>query len=88
VRAATEIDEAHARIVVEDQGPGVSAEDEPVIFERFSRGRAAGRRSSGAGVGLGLALVSEHMRLQQGTVSFANTTPLGVRFVLELPRRS
>jgi signal transduction histidine kinase len=82
----TEVDE-RVRIAVEDGGAGVSQADREVIFDRFSRGSAAGRRSSGsAGVGLGLALVSEHLRLQGGRVWVENRPDKkpGARFVVEL----
>lgn len=74
-------------IAVEDRGPGIPAQDHQAVFERFARGRAAGRRSSGQGVGLGLALVAEHMRLQGGTVRVEQVSPHGSRFVIELPMR-
>jgi signal transduction histidine kinase len=75
------------RIAVEDGGPGVSDTDRDVIFDRFSRGSAAGRRSSGSrGVGLGLALVAEHLRLQGGSVWVEDRPDgrPGARFVVEL----
>lgn len=75
------------RIAVEDAGPGVPEDDREVIFDRFSRGSAAGRRSAGSGgVGLGLALVSEHLALQGGAVWVEDRPDLhqGARFVVEL----
>ena len=39
-----------------------------VIFDRFSRGSEGGNRASDSGVGLGLALVDEHVRLHGGRV--------------------
>lgn len=75
------------RIAVEDAGPGVPEADRSVIFDRFSRGSAAGRRSSSSsGVGLGLALVSEHMHLQGGDVWLEDRPDgaSGARFVVEL----
>ncbi len=77
----------HVRIAIEDDGPGVPEADRTVIFDRFSRGSAAGRRSTtGSGVGLGLALVSEHMRLQGGDVWIEDRPngAEGARFVVEL----
>ena len=74
-------------VAVEDRGPGIPAGDRQNIFERFARGRAAGRRSSGGGVGLGLALVAEHVGLQGGTVGVEDADPHGSRFFIRLPTR-
>lgn len=76
------------RITVEDAGTGVAPEDRERIFDRFSRGSGAGRRSSGGdGVGLGLALVAEHARLHGGRVWVEERADgaEGARFVVELP---
>lgn len=79
--------EDRLRIAVEDAGPGVPEADREVIFDRFSRGSAAGRRSSGStGVGLGLALITEHLQLQGGEVWVEDRPDghTGARFVVEL----
>ena len=75
------------RISVEDHGPGVPEEERKAIFSRFSRGTEGGRRGSGTGVGLGLALVDEHMRLHGGRVWVEDRVDgeHGSRFVVELP---
>jgi signal transduction histidine kinase len=75
------------RLEVDDRGPGVAPEDRPRIFERFARGPVAGRRSGsgGDGVGLGLALVDEHVRLHAGRVWVEDRPGGGARFVVELP---
>jgi two-component system, OmpR family, sensor histidine kinase MtrB len=75
------------RIVIEDEGPGVPEEVRQKIFERFARGTEGGRRTMDRGVGLGLALVSEHVRLHGGSVwvqDRADGMP-GAAFVIELP---
>jgi signal transduction histidine kinase len=79
--------EGGVQIAVEDRGEGVPVEDRELIFGRFSRGGAAGRRGSSDGVGLGLALVAEHVNLHGGRVwveDRADGEP-GARFVVELP---
>jgi signal transduction histidine kinase len=75
------------QIAVEDRGEGVPEEDREVIFGRFSRGSAAGRRGSSDGVGLGLALVAEHVNLHGGRVWVEGRADgeEGARFVVELP---
>jgi len=74
-------------IAVEDEGPGVPESERKVIFERFSRGSEGGRRGSGTGVGLGLSLVEEHVRLHGGEVWVEDRSDGkdGSRFVISLP---
>jgi two-component system sensor histidine kinase MtrB len=76
-----------ARIAVEDNGPGVPADERDQIFERFVRGRTGGQRQAAAGVGLGLSLVAEHVRLHGGAVWVEDADGGGARFVVELPAR-
>ncbi len=82
-----ELDET-AQIAVEDEGPGVPPDERGVIFDRFSRGSAGGRRGQGTGSGLGLSLVTEHVGLHGGHV-WAEDRPDGLpgaRFVVSLPK--
>jgi two-component system, OmpR family, sensor histidine kinase MtrB len=79
--------DGRVRVAVEDQGPGVDPEYRERIFERFSRGSGAGRRTGSDGVGLGLSLVREHMHLHDGQIwveDRADGEP-GARFVFEMP---
>lgn len=75
------------RIVVEDEGNGVVEEERLIIFDRFSRGSESGNRASDSGVGLGLALVEEHVKLHGGRVWVEGREDerSGARFVIELP---
>jgi signal transduction histidine kinase len=74
------------QIAVEDSGPGVPPDERSLIFDRFARGLTAGRRGGGEGVGLGLALVAEHVRLHGGQVWVEDRADgrEGARFVVEL----
>ena len=56
------------------------------VFERFARGRRAGRRAGSEGAGLGLSLVDEHVRLHGGRVWVEDRLDgeRGARFVIEL----
>ncbi len=73
------------RFCFDDDGPGVNPDERQAIFGRFARGDA-GREAGGAtGTGLGLALVAEHLRIQQGRV-WVEEKPSGrgARFVIEV----
>ncbi len=70
----------HARIEVEDDGPGIAAEDQPKVFERFFT-----RRQGQKGTGLGLALVQAIARAHGGEASVRSTPGEGSTFVLTLP---
>ena len=74
-------------IAIEDHGPGVPVDERTLIFDRFSRGSAGGRRSDDTGSGLGLSLVAEHVGLHGGRV-WVEDRPggdPGARFVVALP---
>lgn len=71
---------------VDDDGPGVPANDRERIFERFSRLDAARSRDRG-GAGLGLALVKAIVTRHQGQVHVETSPSLGgASFVVRLPR--
>lgn len=73
-----------ARVVVEDQGPGIPAEELPLIFERFHRGDASRNRKSG-GFGLGLAIAKALVEAYGGTITPESAVGRGTRMVVDLP---
>lgn len=75
------------QMAVEDNGPGVPLDERFIIFDRFSRGGAGGRRGYDTGVGLGLSLVAEHINLHDGRVWVEDRSDgeTGARFVIEIP---
>jgi signal transduction histidine kinase len=75
---------APAVIVVDDQGPGIPAEEIPRAFERF-RLRARAGRGSPDGAGLGLAIVRELSEAMGGSVAVENLPARGARFTVRLP---
>ena len=87
-RIVVETRDGYVRLLVEDAGPGVAAEERGRIFERFVHGRTAGRRGAGTGTGLGLSLVAEYVRQHQGDVWVEDRPGGGARFVVELPTAS
>ena len=77
----------HVQIAVEDRGNGVPEDERTIIFDRFSRGSEGGNRAADTGVGLGLALCDEHVRLHGGRVWVEDRRDheSGARFVVSLP---
>lgn len=73
------------RIVVDDEGPGVPADERAAIFERFHRGTASLATEHAKGTGLGLSLVDEYVRLDGGRVWAEDAPGGGARFVVEIP---
>jgi two-component system, OmpR family, sensor kinase len=75
-------------VSVSDQGPGIAAEAQSKIFERFYRvdtARTHDGRSDG-GAGLGLALARWIATVHGGDVRLAASSRLGSTFVITLPR--
>ena len=87
VRVKLDRHDGLVRLGVEDNGPGVVPAERTLIFDRFHRGRAGGRRGKDSGSGLGLALVAEHVGLHGGRVWVEDRphATRGARFVVELP---
>lgn len=83
-----ERDGLRARLVVEDEGIGVAAEDRPRVFERFFRGEAA-RAASAIGSGLGLAIADAIVQRLGGTIALespvASGQTTGTRVTVSLP---
>ncbi|WP_435018180.1 sensor histidine kinase [Tundrisphaera sp. TA3] len=69
---------------VEDRGPGISAEDQPRVFEPFFRTERARREGQG-GVGLGLAVAHRIAASLGGSLELRSDPGGGSRFVLRLP---
>jgi signal transduction histidine kinase len=75
---------ASAAVVVDDDGPGVPADQRIRIFDRFTRLDSARRKDDG-GTGLGLAIAREVARAHNGSISCEDAPGGGARFVLHLP---
>src|SRR5690606_891512 len=76
----------HDRVLVsiEDQGFGISAEEQGKIFGKFYRGHSAGKSGS-KGTGLGLYLVKYFVELHKGGVTVSSAEGKGSRFTVSLP---
>jgi two-component system nitrogen regulation sensor histidine kinase NtrY len=68
----------HARIVVADTGPGISAEDREKLFLPYFSTKITG-------MGLGLPIVHEIVTEHGGTIRVEDNQPRGSRFIIEVP---
>ncbi|MES2668105.1 MAG: HAMP domain-containing sensor histidine kinase [Patescibacteria group bacterium] len=73
-------------ITVKDTGIGIDQKDLFHIFEPFYRGDTSRARGIGTGTsGLGLAIVSEIVRLHKGAISIRSTPGIGTEIRVTLP---
>ena len=85
VQVTVKVNENRICCCVIDQGPGISSEELPHLFERFSRTQGAGVERQ-YGIGLGLAFVDAVARRHQGQVKVESTPGKGSKFCLEIPK--
>ncbi len=71
---------------VQDNGPGISQEDLPKIFDRFYRADAA-RRSEGGGHGLGLSIARIIVMAHGGKLRVRSKVGVGSTFYVDLPEK-
>jgi signal transduction histidine kinase len=71
-------------ISVRDDGPGIPAEDQEHIFDRFYRPSG----SAGSGTGLGLAIARGLVELHGGRLSVESSAGVGSTFFITLPKSS
>lgn len=77
VEVATEADGQRVRLVVADDGPGVTPEEREAVFGRYVTG--------GGSTGLGLAVVQRLVAAQGGTVDVASEPGEGAAFTVAFP---
>jgi hypothetical protein len=71
-----------ARLVVADQGPGLSTEQQGKVFEKFER---LGRSGEDGGSGLGLYISRRLARAMGGDLTIESAPGQGARFILDVP---
>jgi signal transduction histidine kinase len=79
-------DEHRCTLTVADNGPGISAEELPLIFERFYRGDKARQRDHATrGTGLGLCICKAVVEAHSGQILVESTLGVGTTFSIRLP---
>jgi signal transduction histidine kinase len=74
-----------AYLSVADEGPGISASDHALVFERFWRAEGTGVNDGQRRSGLGLPIVRQIAERHGGSVALASGEGTGSTFVLWLP---
>jgi two-component system sensor histidine kinase KdpD len=82
VQVSARQDNGVVRIDVIDAGPGIPAEDQRLIFEKFGRSNAGGAKP---GTGLGLFIARSIAEAHGGTLVVESEPQRGSCFTLELP---
>jgi signal transduction histidine kinase len=81
-----EADPETVKIFVHDTGVGISPEFLPYVFDRFRQADSSTTRSH-SGLGMGLAIVRDLVRLHRGHIeAYSNGPNQGALFVVTLPR--
>lgn len=71
-----------ARLIVADQGPGLTEEQQAKVFEKFER---LGRSGEDGGSGLGLYISRRLARAMGGDLTVESAPGQGARFMLDVP---
>jgi len=68
----------YTRITISDSGIGIDPQDLPYIFNRFYKGKNAGKDS----VGIGLAMAHELVKRQGGDITVTSSSETGTSFFI------
>jgi signal transduction histidine kinase len=69
-------------VEVADRGPGIAADEQALVFDRFYRGR---ERGESEGFGLGLAIARRAVERAGGRIELASVLGEGTRFSISVP---
>lgn len=84
VAVSLTVDDGHWLLIVDDDGPGIRAEDREAVFQRFARLDSSRSRDTG-GSGLGLAIVAGTVAEHAGTITLGQATLGGASFHVRVP---
>lgn len=73
--------DARTYVVVEDQGPGISKEDQKKLFGRFQK-LSAQPTEGEASIGLGLSIVKKYIESMDGEIHCESELGVGTKFII------
>jgi signal transduction histidine kinase len=82
VRVRADCRDQRLTLSVQDQGVGISQEDQEHLFERFFRARNV---STVPGTGLGLYIIAKYLELMHGTVRLHSELNVGTTVTITIP---
>ncbi|TVZ40144.1 two-component system OmpR family sensor kinase [Alteromonadaceae bacterium 2753L.S.0a.02] len=85
VKVTLDADDTHYVVLIEDDGPGIPAEDRTRIFNSFVRLRM-NTNFDKSGFGLGLSIVNRIMEWHNGSASVQESSLGGAKFQLRWPQ--
>jgi signal transduction histidine kinase len=78
-----------ARVLVHDEGPGISPQEQPHLWDRFHRvAGVQARPGTGGSLGFGLYISQEIVKAHEGTIGVTSTPGQGSTFWFTLPLRT
>jgi two-component system, OmpR family, sensor histidine kinase KdpD len=83
IKVTSEVKDGLLLTSVADRGPGIDSFEQPLIFEKFYRGR--NQRYSAPGTGMGLAIAKVIVEAHGGTISVVSQLGHGSVFSFTLP---
>ncbi|MEM7549426.1 MAG: HAMP domain-containing sensor histidine kinase [Bacteroidota bacterium] len=84
VKVNLEIIGGNLSILISDEGPGITIDQQEIVFQRF-RQLDEGVTKVYPGIGLGLSIVKEYVEMLQGYLKLESRPGSGSTFVIQIP---
>ncbi len=85
VQVSATAENSKVKVIVSDNGPGISPEETKRIFERFYQVDKSRKSGKGRGSGLGLSIAKQIIQAHHGTIEVECQLGVGTRFIVRLP---
>lgn len=79
-----EVNQENLRISIEDNGPGISKEDQEKIFDAYYRSNSVTGKS---GEGIGLYIARENLNSMNGSINVESRLNSGSKFIITIPKQ-